>query len=95
MNKVSTCIKLYSLTEVQSRKQAISKQWNKYKALSKNMRMLSPDIGGQEEFSKEEMSKLTPEEWVSVKEANRVGGLRKKVDPPETDPHVTKSKGHN
>lgn len=34
-------------------------------------RMLNPDIRGQEEFSKEEMSKLTLEEWVSVKEANQ------------------------
>lgn len=39
--------------------------------------MLNPDIRGQEEFSKEEMSKLTLEEWVSAKEANQSWGERK------------------
>lgn len=44
--------------------------------------MLNPDIRGQEEFSKEEMSKLTLEEWVSVKEANQSWEKGKQVHPP-------------
>lgn len=44
--------------------------------MSQNIeKMLNPDIGGQEEFSKEEMSKIRREECISVKEANRVGGV--------------------
>lgn len=41
--------------------------------------MLNADTGSQEEFSKEEMSKLRLEECVSVKETNQSCRVKNKI----------------